>query len=219
MKILLLQIALIYAFALQISYQQTTFKPAKQTTGPFGVASGTAFNMGTDSFNLLPSRVIASIGTSGINSLSFAYMQQIGESVKTGGKQGVAITEAQMGKIVKAEVCTGIKSGATVIIGLKFNNENGNVNYFHGDTTQVTSFKCVDATPKTAGYYLQSLSGRYGTYINQLSFNWVSNFEQERACFNNANCKTALNFCPSDYCCYQKSKTPDGQWVNSVMCA
>ena len=176
--------------------------------------------MGSDSFNLLPSRIIVSPGASGINSLSFAYMQQIGESVKIGGKQSDAITETQMVRIVKAEVCTGTRSRSIVIIGLKFPSQSGMVNYFHGDTSQVTNLKCVDATPKTAGYYLQSLSGRYGTYINQLSFNWVSNFEQERTCFNDAKCKRALNFCPSDYCCYhQKSQGTDGQWVNSVMYA
>lgn len=222
MKRLFLSVALLCLLALQISCQQVKFKPQKQVTGPYGVASGTAFNFGmdTNSFNTLPNQMILSHGANGINSISFIYAQMIGLITKTAGTQSGAVTETTLGsKIVGAQVCTGTRSGATVIIGLKFTYENGVTNYFHGNNNQVTSLRCVDATPKTAGYYLQSLSGRYGANINQIKFYWVSDFSQEEACFNDPTCNQAVNYCPSDDCCYSKSKGADGQWEGSVACA
>lgn len=214
-------LVLVCALAIQLSHQQRAFKPQKQTTGPFGTASGTAFNfnMDSDSLNTLPSTMTISHGAAGINSISFTYQHMIGQTVAVGGRVSGGITETELGRIVGAQVCTGRRSGSTVIIGLKFTYENGITNYFHGNLSQVSGLRCVNAAPTTQGYYLQSLSGRYGTTINQLQFYWVSNFAQEEACRNNPNCNRAFNYCPSGGCCYQREQDPDGTWSDLVACA
>jgi len=221
MKKIIISFALIYILAIQPSYQ-IDFKTAQLTTGPYGGSSGkcfNSFNMDETGFNKLPNEVTVNLESGGIKAISFAYYTQGDPIIKTAGTiSGGATDTKTIFNIVKAEVCTGKRSGSTVIIGVKFTDANGAIRDFHGDTSSVSDLSCTDATPATPGYYLQYLSAKSGTYINQLKLHWISNFAQEKDCVDDLECKQDVEFCLVD-CCWSKFESQAGEWETSVFCA
>jgi hypothetical protein len=215
-----MSLALVYVIAIQ---QAFPFNPVTQTTGPFGVTktspNDTSFDFSWTANKELPSSMVINQGSGGLLSISFTYPQIFAADIiaTAGEPQSAAIIETNLpSNIVGATVCTGKVSGGTsVIAGVKFVYENGMSNYFHGGSIRASSVQCVDATPTTPGYYLQSLSGSHDIYLKQLSFYWVS--KDMRACYNDRTCEQWVDFCEAN-CCY--TKYFDGQsWQTQYDCA
>jgi hypothetical protein len=202
-----------------------TFKPQTEITGPF---EGNVFNFlpgiwqqsgKDDNFpNIIFDTLRISHEPDRINSIEATY-QLWNYSTPIYGKQHETITKVDLiqsyENIVGASVCIGDVSGTTVITGLQFVFKDG-TSHSMGDYGK-SRLNCEDFTPKISGYILHNFSGRSSNLINELDFHWISDFAEEKACFEDDHCRQDFYFCDWD-CCYDRIVHAEGERETGYWC-